>query len=285
MEVLPLPGTLVYAPAKINLFLSVTGKRPDGYHELDTVMQSVTLCDTVTISRCDHLRVVCSDPALSGRDNLAYRAAEAFCQAAGMDAAASIRIEKAIPVAAGLAGGSSDAAAVLYALQKMRGRPLPEEQFFALAASIGADVPFCILGGLMRCRGIGEAMTPCGELPPCAVLLAFPEERVSAADAYRRLDEAGWEPVENRLLPALESGDLGMIGGALYNVFQPLNPTSDAVAAEMKRLGAAGAVMSGSGPSVFGLFDTENAAEAAGQKLAANGIRTAVALPRPMRRL
>ena len=162
------------AEAKLNLTLEVGARRADGYHDVDTVMHSISLCDVVTLGVLDSIEVTCAGLDCDAQDNIAYKAARAFFARAGLSGGARIDIAKGIPVGAGLGGGSADAAAVLRRLNALYGRPLDASALLELAAGVGADVPFCLLGGAARCRGIGERVEPLpsagglygGDVPP-----------------------------------------------------------------------------------------------------------------------
>ena len=270
------------APAKINLFLDILGRMENGYHELDTVMQAVSLCDILTFEESDALTVRCSDPSLDGKENLAFRAAEAFCAAIGeAPPPIAVTIEKHIPVAAGLAGGSTDAAAVLRELDQRYGHPLSRERLLAVAGGLGADVPFCLCGGIRRAGGIGEKLTACPPLPDCTILLLFSQDRVSTREAYAALDRIARPPHGNRLLSALETGSLDAVGAGMYNIFEVIRPEVRRRKELLIRRGAAAALLSGSGPAVFGLFAEEADARLAQQNFEAEGVRTALCRPLP----
>lgn len=286
--------TTIRAYAKINLFLDITGRRADGYHTITGIMQAISLCDEVTV-RVDpvpdgagNITLTCSDPALpSDSSNLGYRAALAFLAATGReDIAVTIHIDKHIPAAAGLAGGSTDAAAVLRALNDLTGRPLDEVALRAVGLSLGADVPFCLAGQAQITEGVGEVLTPCTPLPPCSIVVACGGEGVSTPAAYRTLDTmyAGFDGTAyvsryDRLVElqkALDSASLVGVGVHAYNLFEsailPHHPVATGIRDTLRGAGAACAMMSGSGPSVFGLFVDEAAAHHAAEALQAQGI-------------
>lgn len=252
----------IETPAKINLTLAVTGKRADGYHLLRSVMQSVSLYDTVTVTLTDtdQTEVTCSLSALNGENNIAARAVRAFGEAVGAPlGGVHIEIVKRIPLQAGLGGGSADAAAVLNALNILMGTELTQEALEQIGARIGADVPFCVRGGTALAEGIGERLTSLPSLPSCAVLLARRGGGVSTPEAYRLLDEAATEAPgdTDALCAALSSGDLLGVANAVGNAFEPALrlPEADALCRKMKRHGALTACLSGSGSAVFGLFE------------------------------
>lgn len=258
----------VTAYAKINLTLDVLGKRPDGYHHIESVMQSVNLRDVVTVRQSEKgIAVRCSRPGVPcDQSNTAFKAARAFFEASGLsEQGIEIEIQKGIPMEAGLAGGSADAAAVLLALNRMFDEPLNLEQLSFAALQVGADVPFCLVGGSMRAEGIGEKLTPLPQMPDCHLLLAKPWDGVSTAAAYAAVDQAAdlVHPELKRMEQALQNGKLEQVAPLCVNVFERVLMREDVrlIKEEMARHGALGACMSGSGPTVFGLFAEEAAAK------------------------
>lgn len=261
------------ANAKINLFLDIVSRRGDGYHDIISVMQSVSLCDTVNIeydsTGRDEILLSCSVPHLtSGADNTAYRAAELF----GAKGNVKIHIEKNIPMAAGLAGGSADAAAVLYGLNILVGNKKSPCELDAIAAKIGADVPFCLHGGTLLTEGIGEKLTGFSPLPDCFIVIAKKGEGVSTPMGYKMLDER-YDNFENYrprtdMLEKLRGEDKF---SGMFNIFEevilPIRPEAAEVKQTILSVGADFAMMSGSGPSVFGIFSDENKSLAAVDKL------------------
>ncbi len=269
------------AYAKINLFLSVRGRRPDGYHDIESVMQTVSLGDTVTVdaeaAEGSEIALTTTDPALpTGEGNIAYRAARAFLDEVHASARVRIHIEKNIPVAGGLAGGSTDGAAVLRGLNGIFGSPMGADELCRVGASIGADVPFCIVGGTAATYGIGEIVEPTAPLPDCIVLIVRPHESVSTAEAYRKIDmlRGRDEKPMGDMLSALGGGRLDGVISSAYNVFEKVMPKDSEVFRVKDALcscGARLAMMSGSGPSVFGIFGDEASADAAARALSALG--------------
>ena len=254
----------VTAHAKINLTLDILGKRPDNYHEIQSVMHSVSLRDTVTVRRGGRgISLQCGNQGVpTGRGNTAVRAAESFFQAASLPGeGVEILLQKGIPMEAGLAGGSADAAAVLLALNRLFEERLPKEALFAAALQVGADVPFCLEGGSMRAEGIGEALTPLPLLPDCWLLLAKPWAGISTVLAYTAVDQAGplSHPDTQKLEAALAGGALGEIARCCGNIFEQAIRREDVtqLKEQMQSHGALGACMSGSGPTVFGFFENE----------------------------
>ena len=271
------------AYAKINLFLSVREHRGDGFHELDTVFQSISLCDTLTLSRTgEGISFVCDAPSLpSGEGNLAYRAAQAFFCAYGQSFGVKIELKKRIPAQAGLGGGSSDAAAVLLGLNDLCDAPFSRKQLAALGATLGADVPFCVLGGAQHARGFGQELTPCASLPNCTILCVMGKEGISTKEAFAALDRDGLatEPSADGMLDALTRGDYRAICAQLYNSFERVTPAAPALVERLCALGANGARLSGSGAAVFALFSDTTTAQAAKTILCADGYRVDVCHP------
>lgn len=275
-----MPTLTVPAYAKLNLTLDVLGKRPDGYHDLCMVMQSVTLSDTLVISVQPgsgvHLRANLGFLPSDGR-NLAAAAAQRFLEHTGRRLAVDIGLEKNIPVCAGMGGGSSDAAAVLRTLNGLTGAGLSPMELAGIGASVGSDVPYCVLGGTALAEGRGEKLTPLPPLPPCSVVVCKPPFPISTPELFRAISgkKLRRRPDSAGLLDALAGRDLTGTARRMYNVFEDVLPPRQArTVAELKaRLiarGALGSCMSGTGPTVFGLFDDPVAAEAAAQDLRAD---------------
>ncbi len=249
----------ILAHAKINLALDVLQKRPDGYHEVDMVMQTLMLADTVHLTAASALEMECDHPAVPcDEHNIAWRAARLLQETMGISRGVRIVIEKKIPVAAGLAGGSSNAAAVLIGLNQLWQLGLSSRQLQTLGVKIGADVPFCVVGGTMRAQGIGEILTPIRSQAACRVLLVTPNTPVPTAYIYQQLRaaEIAQHPNLSGLINSLESGAVERIGADWGNVLEPIALANFPVVAAAKQLfdrhGLA-SLMSGSGPSVFAL--------------------------------
>ncbi|MCX7714486.1 MAG: 4-(cytidine 5'-diphospho)-2-C-methyl-D-erythritol kinase [Clostridia bacterium] len=249
--------------AKINLTLDVLGKRENGYHDVKMIMQTVTLFDLVIVDKTDcDICVSTNLKYLPVNDkNIAYKAALAFFKHTKIDGGVKIRIQKNIPVSAGLAGGSGNAAAVLCAMNLLFDAHLSQEELIKIGLTLGADVPYCIMGGTQLSEGIGEILTPLSPVPKLYVLLVKPPISVSTALVYKEIDNApiAFHPNTDRMISALDKGDIKTIASGLCNVMEAVTQTLHPVIAEIKRKmlldGALGAVMSGSGPTVFGLFD------------------------------
>lgn len=255
------------AKAKINLSLDITGKRDDGYHNVVMIMQSIELCDIITIKRSENLSIKTNLPYLPvDEKNIALRAAVEFFRAVGITEGAEINLEKRIPVASGLAGGSTDAAAVLKGLNSLYDTGLTDEELCAIALPLGADIPFCIIGGTMLAEGIGEKLTPLRALPGCSIVIGKPPISISTAKIYDAYDRYGTNthPDTEGMIKSLEKGDLNGVCKRLYNVLEDITARECRDIKNIKRIftesGAAGTLMSGSGPSVYGLFtDNEKA--------------------------
>ena len=265
---------IINAYAKINLTLEITGRRPDGFHLLETVMQQISLCDTVCAQKAPRgVRVLCSDPSLSGEKNIVWRAAQLFFEKMQIAGGVSVSIRKEIPAQAGLGGGSADAAAALLAFNELYDTNLSEEALCAIAAKLGADVPFCVTGGTKLGAGIGEILSPLPPLPPCGIVVAKPHFSVSTAQAYREIDRKPFAQAASaiKMQEALTGGSLKNIAEALYNDFELASehPEIAQIKEEMRSFGALGAQMTGSGSAVYGLFEKDDpAAEACRAALA-----------------
>lgn len=257
------------AYAKVNLTLAVEEKRLDGYHEVVSVMQRVSLCDTLTAEQTrEGITLTCSDPALpSGKENLTHRAASLFFRETGIAGGAALTLEKRIPSQAGLGGGSSDAASALLALRKLYAPALSDTELETMAAALGSDVPFFIRGGTQLATGRGEVLSPLPPLTDGWFVIVKPTESFSTPAMYRRLDEL--PPACTPPLPPLQGG-LPALAAGLFNRFETAIPAGSAVwdiKARLAAYGALAALLSGSGSAVFGLFDTETAARAAVEAL------------------
>ena len=257
------------AYAKVNLTLAVGEKRLNGYHEVVSVMQRVSLCDTLTAEQTrEGITLTCSDPALpSGEENLAHRAASLFFRETGIAGGAALTLEKRIPSQAGLGGGSSDAASALLALRKLYAPALPDTELETMAAALGSDVPFFIRGGTQLATGRGEVLSPLPPLTDGWFVIVKPTESFSTPAMYRRLDEL--PPACTPPLPPLQGG-LPALASGLFNRFEAAIPAGSAVwdiKARLAAYGALASLLSGSGSAVFGLFDTETVARAAVEAL------------------
>ncbi|HYG56811.1 MAG TPA: 4-(cytidine 5'-diphospho)-2-C-methyl-D-erythritol kinase [Symbiobacteriaceae bacterium] len=273
---------IVSSFAKVNMALNVLEKRPgDGYHYVDMIMLPVRLADTVTLSPAGTLAVSCT-PDVAGpmESNLAYRAAALLRQVTGVAGGADIHIEKVIPVAGGLAGGSTNAAAVLKGLNRLWNTGLTDDQLVELAIRLGSDVPFFIAQQPARVQGIGERLIPVTVRQPLCLVLATPPVAKSTGNVYRLFDELERvdRPDVAAMQQALAEGHLRGVAECLGNVFEqvmlPRHPEIAAVKEAMLGHGAVGALMSGAGPTVFGLVADEEAGRYLAGRLQARGLRT-----------
>ena len=267
----------VQAPAKINLTLDMVGVREDGYHLLETVMQTVSIYDTLTATAAPAGEVTLTvEGAGVGpvEKNTALRAARLFFTHTGVEGGVAMTLTKRIPTQAGMGGGSADAAAALLALDALYGTRLPQETLLELGVQIGADVPFCLVGGTALCTGIGEQIQPLPAMPDCAVVIAQPAEGVSTAAAYAALDGAPLadRPNHPAMLVALTLRDLPAIGHQLANVFQSALaiPAVETIRRRMADFLPLGCRMTGSGSVVYGLFADDAAADECARALAAD---------------
>jgi len=278
---------IVRANAKINLSIDITGKREDGYHLLKSIMQTVSLFDKITMNfEGEGVEAKCSLPFLPVDErNLAVRAAKAFLEAADIKTGVSMYIKKVIPIGGGLGGGSTDAAAVLNALNHRYKDAVSPERLFEIALSCGADVPFCMKGGTCLCEGVGEVMTPLTNMPECYIVIVKPPFSVSTKSVYQEFDinKITQRPDTDGMIKALNDGDIIALCGGMYNVLEPV------VAAKHHRItkyrdmlakeGAVGTLMSGSGSTVFGIFDDEKQAENARARLKKMHVAAYIAKP------
>ena len=258
----------VLAPAKINLYLDVFARRADGYHDIESVMQTVSLFDRLTVIRNDaqdgkKISLSCRASGIpTDEKNLVWRAALRFFEMTQIEAYdVAFILEKKIPSEAGLGGGSSDAAAALLALNRLYETALSLDELCALGAKLGADIPFCIKKGTVYTTGIGDVMTSAPPMPDCAFLIAKPKGKgISTAEAYRAIDALPAENGENsfgRFKEALNACDLSLMSALLYNKFELVTPEhvgSAALKEQFLQTGAYGALMSGSGSAVFAIY-------------------------------
>lgn len=259
----------ISAFAKLNLTLDITGITKSGYHSLDMIMQSVSLCDTVTVTRTDcGIVCTCNRPLTEGAENIAYTAAKRYF--GGDDGNVRIDIRKRIPMCGGLAGGSADAAAVLAALNRMFGR-YSDEELKSIGLSLGSDVPFGLTGGTARVTGIGEKILPLEPLPDCVFVLASAGVKPSTREMYSRVDAAENlpRPDNGSVARAIASGDIAAAAAGFCNVFDAVwrDEETERLREIMRSGGALGCSVSGSGPTVFGCFADENTAQSCAEKL------------------
>ncbi len=281
----------INANAKINISLDVVNKRPDGYHNLCMVMQSVSLYDRLTIETgvgsgiemTSNLKYLPTD-----RRNLVVSAAELFYSVSGIKCdGLRIELEKKIPVTAGLAGGSTDAAATLRLLNKAYNTGYSSEQLRAMAVTLGSDIPYCIIGGTALAEGIGDKLTPLPLIPHCYIVICKPAFSVSTPYVFSKINASKivLRPDTKGILECISSSDLSGISRRLYNVLEEVTGSEHTVIGEIKSTmlgsGALGSVMSGSGPTVFGIFESSVSAKKAYDALHPQFSDTFIAEPRP----
>lgn len=263
------------AHAKLNLSLDVLGAAQDGYHDLRMVMQSVEFGDDIEIELTENggFSISPGRPYLpSDEKNLALRAARAFLD--GTDLGARIRVTKRIPVCAGMGGGSSDAAAVLRALNRLTGAGRTDDELRAMALQLGSDVPFCVTGGTALAEGRGERLEPLPAMPGCTIVICKPSFSISTPALFKRIDDrrSRLHPDTAGLMQAIHDGDLTGTARRMYNVFEDVLDRRQGEIFSIKdsllSLGALGAAMTGTGSAVFGVFGNADAAEAARRALA-----------------
>ncbi len=264
------------APAKINLALDILGRRPDGYHDLRMVMQSISLCDTVTVEETAGGFALHTDGDFipAGKKTLEERAAEAFFSAIGRPAPGlSVDLAKRTPAYAGLGGGSADVAALLRILRDAYCPALSGEELEQIGFAIGSDMPFCVRGGTALAEGRGERLTDLRPLPKCWIVLCKPDFGIPTPELFALADsgEPARRPDIEGMMRALETGDLEGVAARLCNVFEEMLPSRYgevfAIKERLLELGALNAAMSGSGPTVFGIFREREPAERAAQAL------------------
>ena len=280
-------GFEVRANGKVNLFLDVLSRADNGFHEIKSIMQSVSLCDRMIVSAVrssmTQIRINCDIPYVPCDErNIAYKAAAKFLEVSGISAEVKITLHKRIPVSGGMAGGSTDAAATLRALNKLFGGAVNGEELYKIAASLGSDVPFCLMGETALCEGRGEILTPIENRAKLLFLIVPSSESVSTPWAYGELDRIHGdfsgrynETRFNALCASLASGDVYGVAKNMYNIFEDAILPERPIARRAKELlienGAIRAMMSGSGPTVFGIFENEEARAAAHAVLKQNG--------------
>ena len=254
------------ALGKINLGLDVLGRRPNGYHDVRMVMQTVYLYDQILLEKTDKEGISLKTNLFYlpvNENNLAYQAAQMLMDEFHIEEGVSIQLDKHIPVAAGMAGGSSNAAAVLFGMNRMFSLGLSQKELMERGVKLGADVPYCIMRGTVLAEGIGEILTPLSPMPKCYVLIAKPAISVSTKMVYEKLDSHEIEdhPDIDGILAGLKAGDLKKVAGSMGNVLERVTvdayPVIDQIKKMMIKEGALNAMMSGSGPTVFGIFPDE----------------------------
>ncbi len=269
------------ALAKINLGLDVVRKREDGYHEVRMIMQTVHLYDKLDITKTKENKIAIASNLSyvpTNENNLVYKAAKLLMDEFQIKEGVSVNLIKRIPVAAGMAGGSSDAAAMLYGMNRMFELGLSRQQLMERGVKIGADVPYCLMRGTALAEGIGEKLTQLPPMVKCPVLIAKPQISVSTKFVYEnlKLNEETVHPDIDRLVTAIRNKDLNAVAEHMGNVLESVTileyPVIEQIKAQMIQSGAVNSMMSGSGPTVFGLFEDEKTARRAYEKMAASGL-------------
>lgn len=269
----------VKANAKINLSLGIKGKRADGYHLIDTVMQSVSLYDEITVEKACEISVKCDKYEIKQQDNIAFKAAKLFFEECGITGGATISIKKNIPAPAGLGGGSADAAAVLLALNKLYNAQITDARLEEIALKLGADVPFFIKGGCRRAEGIGEVLSDLVPLDKGFILLAIAEQKPSTGEMYRIIDGKPYEECStDAVITAIEKGDLTALADNLCNAFAEIWQESF-VKKALSEQNPLGVSLSGSGPTWFAIFKTRQQANKAKEALKKKNISCWVTAP------
>ncbi len=269
------------ALAKINLGLDVLGRRENGYHDVRMVMQTIYLYDNVTLEKTEETGIQLKTNLFYlpvDEKNIAYKAAKLLMDEFHMEEGVKITLDKRIPVAAGMAGGSSNAAAVLVGMNRLFRLGLSEQDLMERGVNLGADVPYCVMRGTVLAEGIGEILTPLAPLPRCYILVAKPGISVSTKVVYEKLDahEIEDHPDIDGLLAGLDAGDLKQVAASMGNVLERVTiddyPVIEDIKNMMKKHGALNAMMSGSGPTVFGIFEEKHVAKEAMNKIRKAGL-------------
>ena len=275
---------VVLAPAKLNLSLDVAGLLPNGYHDLDMVMQTIDLYERITLRRSADLTLRLPGSFVPPNDkNTAYKAAVAFFHYTGLLAGVDITIQKHVPVRAGMAGGSADAAGVLVGLNELYNAQLSMSELCAIGAGIGADVPFALMGGTCRVKGVGDLIKPLPPCPDCWFTVVMPDYGVSTPEAFAAYDKVGssTHPDCEAQEKAIRAEDLAGVCAAAGNALEECSGARDneAIKTALKENGAVTALMTGSGAAVFGIFESEEAARSAAEAVRAQWPQVYVAQP------
>ncbi len=269
------------AMAKINLGLDVVGKRPNGYHDVRMIMQSIYLYDNLILTKTNSNKITIKTnlPYLpTNENNLVYKAVKLLFNEFHIEGGLAITLDKHIPVAAGLAGGSSDAAAALIGVNKLYRLGLTKKQLMERGVTLGADIPFCIMRGTALSEGIGEVLTPIASMPHCYIIIAKPDLSVSTKYVYEhlKLDHTTYHPDIDGLITNLKDKDLAGIASNIGNTLEQVTVPTYPIISQIKQFllteGALGSLMSGSGPTVYGIFDSKETAKRAEKKLKQSGL-------------
>lgn len=279
------------AYAKINLGLDVTGRRDDGYHIVRMIMQNVDIYDTLTFEKNDlgKIRLTANkDTIPTDEHNLIYKVCALLMEKYGIKEGVDVHLEKRIPVAAGMAGGSTDGAAAFYGMKELFYLPITKEEMCEMAVKLGADIPYCIMGGTMLSEGIGEVLTALPDMPDCYILVGKPAIDVSTGWVYTELDSKEIEshPDIDGMCDAIKAGDLKGVCDRLSNVLEPVTKSKYDVIGKIEALmeegGAVRSIMTGSGPTVFGIFDDEDKLKKAYDKVKESGYCPELFMSKPV---
>lgn len=279
------------AYAKINLGLDVTGRRDDGYHIVRMIMQNVDIYDTLTFEKNDlgKIRLTANkDTIPTDEHNLIYKVCALLMEKYGIKEGVDVHLEKRIPVAAGMAGGSTDGAAAFYGMKELFYLPITKEEMCEMAVKLGADIPYCIMGGTMLSEGIGEVLTALPDMPDCYILVGKPAIDVSTGWVYTELDSKEIEshPDIDGMCDAIKAGDLKGVCDRLSNVLEPVTKSKYDVIGKIEALmedgGAVRSIMTGSGPTVFGIFDDEAKLKQAYDKVKESGYCPELFMSKPV---
>lgn len=279
------------AYAKINLGLDVTGRRDDGYHIVRMIMQNVDIYDTLTFEKNDlgKIRLTANkDTIPTDEHNLIYKVCALLMEKYDIKEGVDVHLEKRIPVAAGMAGGSTDGASAFYGMKELFDLPITKEEMCEMAVKLGADIPYCIMGGTMLSEGIGEVLTALPDMPDCYILVGKPDINVSTGWVYTELDskEIEFHPDIDGMCDAIGSGDLGGVCQRLSNVLEPVTKSKYDIIGKIEALmedgGAVRSIMTGSGPTVFGIFDDEDKLKQAYDKVKESGYCPELFMSKPV---
>lgn len=282
------------AYAKINLGLDVTGRREDGYHIVRMIMQNVDIYDTLTFEKNDlgQIRLTANkDTIPTDEHNLIYKVCALLMEKYDIKEGVDVHLEKRIPVAAGMAGGSTDGAAAFYGMKELFDLPITQKEMCEMAVKLGADIPYCIMGGTMLSEGIGEVLTALPDMPDCYILVGKPAINVSTGWVYTELDSKEIEshPDIDGMCEAIKTGDLKGVCDRLSNVLEPVTKSEydviDKIEALMEDNGAIRSIMTGSGPTVFGIFDDKEKLENAYEAVKESGLCPQLFMSKPINQL
>jgi 4-diphosphocytidyl-2-C-methyl-D-erythritol kinase len=280
----------IKAYAKINLALDVLGKLPNGYHEVKMIMQTVGIYDELTFEKKDSgIEIITNSGELPvNEDNLIYKAAKLLLDKYEIKEGVRIKLVKNIPIAAGMAGGSTDAAAALKGINRLYGLSCTDDELKSIGVCVGADVPYCVMGGTALAQGIGERLSTLPKPPECVVLVAKPAINVSTKYVYEHLDalEEYEHPDVDGMIESIAAGNLDGIvkrmGNVLERVTIPAHPIIDTIKKTMLESGALGSMMSGSGPTVFGIYDDRAGAEEGYKRIKEDGLAGQIFITEPV---